>query len=249
MDYRKLGMEAMGAFSLVLVASMPRASGLEIGFVLAIMVYIGGNISGGHYNPAVSLAVYFRGKLSLADLFPYIIAQVAGGFLGALIGYLISHVAPVIEVAQNEPSIGRQWTFVHGAMIAEFLSTFLLAFVVLTVATTKKHAGNPYYGICIGGTVMVCAFAFGNFSGGAFNPAVGLSKSIVGMFNEPGAIMWFWIYIVFPMLGGYCAALAFNFFHPDEAEPMAKIPMPVKPAPAQAPLEQQPAVTVTPPQS
>jgi aquaporin Z len=247
MDYRKLGMEAMGTFFLVLVAST--GNPLAIGLVLAIMVYLGGNISGGHFNPAVSLAVYLRGKLPMKDLFPYVIAQVSGGLVGALIAYMISHDAPFIQVAGFEDTVGRKWSYIHGAIASEFVFTFLLAFVVLTVATTKKHAGNPYYGLCIGGTVLVAATAVGPISGGAFNPAVGLSKSIIGMFGKPAAIQWFWIYLIFPLLGGYCAALAFNFFHPDEAEPMPKIPMPVKPAPAQAPLEQQPPVAVTPPQS
>lgn len=247
MDMRKLGMEAFGAFILVLTASTG-GNPVAIGLSLAIMVYLGGNISGGHYNPAVSLAVCLRGKLAKADLIPYIIAQVIGGVAAALIAFLISHVAPHIEVAGFEDTIGRRYTYIHGAMLSEFIYTFLLAFTVLTVATTKKHANNQYYGLCIGGVVIVAATAVGSVSGGAFNPAVGLSKSIVGLFGgseKAAAIQWFWIYLVFPMLGGFCAALAFKFFHPDEIEPQSTQ---AKPAPAQAPLQQQPAANVTPPQ-
>ena len=223
MEMRKLGMEMLGTFFLVLTitTSVTYANpvpAIAIGLTLAIMVYIGGNISGAHYNPAVSLAVFLRGKLPARDLIPYWVAQIVGGIAAALIGYMITHTAPVIEVAGNQPSIGRQWGYIHGAIASEFLYTFLLALVVLTVATTKKHANNPYYGLCIGGTVMCAAFAVGPVSGGAFNPAVGLSLSIVGLFNEPAAFQWFWVYLVFPLLGGFCAAMASRFLHPDEVE-------------------------------
>jgi len=261
MDLRKLAMEAMGTFFLVLTitvattwaaaAGNAMAAGIlsilapiAIGLVLTVLVYVGGNISGAHYNPAVSVAIYLRGKMPMADLLPYIGAQCAGGLAGALIGWVISHTAPVIEVAGFRATAGGKWGFIHGAMLVEFLFTFLLAYVVLTVATTKKHANNPYYGFCIGGTVMVGAIAAGPISGGAFNPAVGLSLSIVGLFKEAAAIQWFWVYLVFPVLGGACAALAFRFFHPDEIEPAFATP--TKVAPAQEPLAQQPDANVTP---
>lgn len=244
MDMRKLGMEALGSFIFILTACIS-SDPVAIGLSLGLVVYLGGNISGGHYNPAVSFAVFLRGKLSKADLIPYIIAQLAGGLSAALIAFLISHEAPVIEVASGAGSIGRQWGYIHGAALSEFIGTFFLAYTVLTVATTKKHANNQYYGLAIGGTVIVAATALGKFSGGAFNPAIGLSKSIVGLFNKPAAIQWFWVYLIFPMLGGFCAALAFKFFHPDEIEGQSTK---AQPAPAQAPLEQQPAANVTPPQ-
>ncbi len=248
MDYRKLGMEALGAFVLVLTASTVGGplAGVAIGLSLGIMVYLGGNISGGHYNPAVSFAVFMRGKLAKGDLIPYIIAQCVGGLAAALIAFMITHDAPHIEVAGGAGSLARKWGFIHGAIASEFIFTFLLAFTVLTVATTKKHANNPYYGLCIGGVVIVAATAVGPISGGAFNPAVGLSKSIVGLFGgseKAAAFQWFWVYLVFPMLGGWVAAIAFKFFHPDEIDQPA-VPAAAPPAPAQAPLEQQPNVTV-----
>ncbi len=249
MDFRKLGMEALGAFVLVLTASTG-GNPFAIGLSLGIMVYLGGNISGGHYNPAVSLAVCLRGKLPKGDLIPYIIAQVSGGFAAALIAFLIMHTASHIEVAGGAGTLARQWGFIHGAALSEFIYTFLLAFTVLTVATTKKHANNQYYGLCIGGVVIVAATAVGNVSGGAFNPAVGLSKSLVGLISgegaKAGAIQWFWVYLVFPMLGGWVASIAFRFFHPDEMEAPVT-PANVAPAPAQASLEQQPPVNVKPP--
>lgn len=245
MDYRKLGMEAVGSFIFILTACTT-GDPLAIGLALGLMVYLGGNISGGHYNPAVSFAVFMRGKLSKADLIPYVIAQLSGGLAAALIAFMITHVAPAIEVAGFEPTLGRQWTYIHGAIAAEFIGTFFLAYAVLTVATTKKHANNQYYGLVIGGTVVVAATALGRYSGGAFNPAIGLSKSIVGLFGgseKAAAFQWFWVYLIFPILGGWVAAIAFKFFHPDEVDqPVA--PAPVAAAPAQAPLEQQPNVKV-----
>ena len=282
MDKRKLGMELLGTFFLVLTISTVSGglAPIAIGLALTIMVYIGGNISGAHYNPAVSLAIFLRGKMPVGDLVPYVVAQCIGGLAAALIGFMITHTAPVIQVAGGVTAVqvadaeqamheamknalgdlGKdmdkgaskgqsRWAYVHGAMAAEFLYTFMLALVVLTVATTKKHANNPYYGVCIGGTVMCAAFAVGGISGGAFNPAVGLSLSIVGLFGKASAFQWFWIYLIFPFLGAICAVMAFKFLHPDEIEgpkptlssaiAAAKASVPA-PAPAQPPTPPAP---------
>src|SRR5690606_1489954 len=135
----------------------------------------------------------------------------SAGLAAALIGFMITHREPVIEVGTGAgaASLGQQWGYVHGAMAAEFIGTFFLAFAVLTVATTKKHANNQYYGLVIGGTVIISATALGRVSGGAFHPAIGLSRSIVGLFEKPAAFQWFWIYLIFPALGGWVAAIAF----------------------------------------
>ena len=206
--------EAIGTFFLVLTVALcvtqgvPLAS-LAIGSVLMVMVYAGGHVSGAHYNPAVTFAVFLRGALPGKQVLPYWIAQFVGGigavFLAAHLTGKLLHVAPGADVT---------WL---PALAAEIAFTFALAYVVLNVATAKQTEGNSYFGLAIGFTVMVGAFAVGGISGGAFNPAVGLSPALVefahhGQFATSAA----WIYAVGPLAGGALAAVAFKALHPGE---------------------------------
>ncbi|MEO5509180.1 MAG: aquaporin [Longimicrobiales bacterium] len=205
MQLRKLVVEAIGTFFLVLTIGMtiidPGAGALAplaIGAVLIVMVYAGGHISGAHYNPAVTLAVFIRGKATKADVFGYWGAQIAGAALAAFIvngfkaGVLVA-TAPVNTVP---------------ALLAEFLFTFALAYVVLNVATTRGTEGNSYYGAAIGFTVMAGAFAVGPVSGAVFNPAVAVGVTIMGLF----AVSDIWVFLVANFLGAACAGLLFNVF-------------------------------------
>src|SRR5262249_25543077 len=134
---------------------------LAIGSALMVMIYAGGHISGGHYNPAVTLGVWLRGKCDTKDVVPYWIAQVAGGAVAAGLA-IYMHGG---QGKASDPDIPK-------AFLAEFLFTFALVWVVLNVATSKGTAGNSNYGLAIGFTVLTGAFAVGGISGGAFNPAV-----------------------------------------------------------------------------
>ncbi len=209
MDIRKLVVELIGTFFLVLTIGMTvinSPSGvippLAIGSALMVMVYAGGHISGGHYNPAVSLAVFIRGKMPAADLVPYWIAQVAGASLAAFVAIYCTgkHLKPL------SPDIAK-------SLLAEGLFTFALAYVVLNVATAKATAGNSNYGLAIGFTVLVGAFSVGGISGGAFNPAVAVGAAIMNLV-EPSAI---WIHIVADLAGGLVAGLLFKFLNPGDA--------------------------------
>jgi aquaporin Z len=174
---------------------------LAIGSSLMIKVYMGGHISGGHYNPAVSLAVWLRGKLTARDLISYWVAQLVGAILASIIVYLVlgKTFAPVPSV-----NAGR-------AMLVEFLFTFALALVVLNTMTLAKTDGNSYYGLAIGFTVMVGAVAVGGLSGGAFNPAVGVGPTLIHASLGNGSLLPLWIYIVGPLAGGAAAAGVFKF--------------------------------------
>ncbi len=207
----KYVMELIGTFFLVLTVGLTVIGGgsgvippLAIGSALMIMVFAGGHISGGHYNPAVSLGVWLRGKLSSKDLLPYWLFQLAGALLAALtVNYLRAGVAvsPI--------------TLVRGpALLAEFLFTFALVLVVISSATSKATAGNSFYGLAIGFTVMVGAFAVGNISGGAFNPAVALGIS----FLKISTWSQLWIYWLAEFLGGACAGFAFLWMSPADKE-------------------------------
>ena len=198
--------EAIGAFFLVLTITLSVITGqqmapLAIGGMLAVMVFMGGHISGGHYNPAVSLAAFLRGALSGSDLLPYMISQIIGATLGALIGNLITGGSVPISPATDTPLLS--------AILVEFLFTFALALTVLNVATAQGTKGNSFYGLAIGFTVMCGAFAGGGISGGAFNPAVGIALSLGALFNGTGG-GWMLLYILVPLVGGALAALVFK---------------------------------------
>ena len=200
---RKLIVEAIGTFFLVLtigqVVIEPGAGAmapLAIGSVLMVMIYAGGHISGGHFNPAVTLGVFLRGRATAAELGGYWAAQIAGGIIAALVtGYL----KPDAVVVAADPAIGP-------AFVAEFLFTFALVYVVLNVATARGTEGNSYFGLAIGFTVLVGAYSVGSISGGAFNPAVAVGITILGL-SAPGFI---WVFVVANLLGGAAAGLLFN---------------------------------------
>lgn len=202
--------EFIGTFFLVLTVGMtviePNSAGalapLAIGSVLAVMVFAGGHISGGHYNPAVSLAVFLRGKLSSRDLVVYWVAQIIAGIIAAY---------TVIYLKGNAAQTPIQLIPLK-ALLAEFLFTFALCYVVLNVATAPQTAGNSYFGWAIGFTVLVGAYAVGVISGGAFNPSVALGISILNLSSWSNL----WIYIVGNLLGATAAALVFKAAHPEK---------------------------------
>jgi aquaporin Z len=207
---RKYFVEFIGTFFLVFTVGMTvigcEANNflppLAIGSALMIMVYAGGHVSGGHYNPAVTLAVWLRGRCATADVLPYWIAQILAAFAaGALTLFL-----------KGNPAVMPAEIKIVPALIAEFAGTFALAYVVLNVATAKATAGNSNYGLAIGFTVMVMAFALGGVSGGAFNPAV--ATGITFMHLEKTAN--FWVYLAGDLAGGALAALAFKLVNPED---------------------------------
>jgi aquaporin Z len=203
--------ELIGTFFLVLTIGMTvikTPSGvippLAIGTALMVMVYAGGHISGAHYNPAVTLAVWMRGKCSTADVPGYIIAQLVGAVAAALLALYLKGLP---DVTAGTPDVLR-W------LIAEFAFTFALAYVVLNVATAKETDGNSYFGLAIGFTVMVGAFAVGPVSGGAFNPAVAVALITMGLL----APLNIWIFLIANFAGGALAAIVFRLLHPDSLQ-------------------------------
>jgi aquaporin Z len=201
--------EAIGTFFLVLVIGctvIGRGPGVippqAIGAILMVMIYAGGHVSGAHYNPAVTLGVWMRGKLPSSDVAPYWIAQIVGALVAAFATrFLVGQPVDAAFVPQIGPGL-----------VAEFLFTFALVYVVLNVATAKATSGNPFYGLAIGMTVMAGAFAVGHVSGGAFNPAVAIGASTMGLI-APTSI---WIHIVAELAAGAAAAFAFKTLNPDD---------------------------------
>ena len=205
---RKLVVEFVGMFLFMFTVGMATNTAgagalapLAIGSALMVMVFAGGHVSGGHFNPAVSTAVFLRGRMPSTELAPYVVTQcVAAVIAGLLVRYVGGS-----EAHTPVSSAGKM-------LIAEFMFTFALVWVVLHVATARGTDGNSFYGLAIGFTVLAGAFAVGGISGGAFNPAIALGAMVTGLF-EWGNI---WIYLLADLLGAAAAAYTFLYVLPAE---------------------------------
>jgi aquaporin Z len=217
---RKYLTEFIGTFFLVFticisVQTKAALAPLAIGLVLAAMVFAGGHVSGAHYNPAVTLAVYLRGKLPASDIAPYMGAQILGAVAAASISRVLLSGLPAVAAFHVS---GRALV---AALTVEVLVTFALAYVVLSVATSKDHPNNSFYGLAIGFTVLAGAVTVGGISGGVFNPAVAIGVSVAGM------VSWsmIWVYLTANLAGGALAAVAFRYLNPaDLATPTEAAP-------------------------
>ncbi|HEX6559075.1 MAG TPA: aquaporin [Longimicrobiales bacterium] len=213
---RKLVVEAIGTFFLVLTvglvataASPPLLGPVAIGSMLMVMVYAGGHISGGHYNPAVTLGVFMRGRATAAELVAYWITQLVAGAIAGFVATQFAEVAAQPGLIDMAP-----------AAVIEFVFTFALVYVVLNTATTKGTEGNSYFGLAIGFTVVIGAIAGGPISGGAFNPAVGLGLKITGLATFGTLLM----YLVVNLAAGLVAGLVFRVLDLGNDKPTTATP-------------------------
>lgn len=194
---------------------------LVIGFSLAALIYMGGHISGAHYNPAVSLGMLINGNINFGKFIAYSLAQIAGAFLGAATSYLtLSNIHGVDKVsfavaASPEASL-------TAIFLVEAVFTFMLMLVIMNVAIAPKTKGNSFYGSAIGLTVVVAIYVAGGISGGAFNPAVAAGSILwdVLMANGSGGgeLSNILIYLVAPCTGALIAALFFAWQNSEEVE-------------------------------
>ena len=195
---------------------------LAVALMLVAMVFMGGHISGAHYNPAVTIGVFCSGreKMKVMEAIIYIIVQVAAGIVSAFINWGLAY--DVVSFPHTDSGIAVYYApqiIPNGnyfqALTAEFIGTFALVTVVLAVGTSKKVEGNSFFGLAIGFTVGALAFAFGPISGGVFNPAVGTGPLIVdaisvGSFSQLQAI---WVYWLAPITGGILASIFYRVTH------------------------------------
>lgn len=198
----KLATEFVGAFIFMTVIALSGAAGplapLAIGSGLMVMVYMGGHISGAHYNPAVSFGLYLRRRIGAGEMAMYWAAQLLGGVLAFTVGYLISGHAPGIQPGPGVRTVS--------ALAVEALFTAGLVLVVLNVAATRATEGNSYYGLAIGFTIVAAASVGGPISGGAFNPAVGFGATLAAALFHGGSWGSLWLYVVGPLGGAAVAA-------------------------------------------
>jgi aquaporin Z len=177
---------------------------LAIGFVLMVMVFATGHISGAHLNPAVSVGVWLRGAINLTGAIVYIVAQLVAAALAAALSF-------AVWPAGKEP----MKIDVGPAFLVEALWTLVLVYVVLNVATSKDHPNNSFYGLAIGSTVFVGAVAVGAVSGGGFNPAIALGLAVTGHFAWGS----YWLYFIAPIVGAVIAALIFRVLNTHDKLP------------------------------
>lgn len=175
---------------------------IAIGLVYMAMIYSGGHVSGGHFNPAVTLGSFVRGRCEARDVGPYIISQVLAAFVGGVAGsILVERSSTVSQNLVTGPTI-----------LAEFLFTFALVYVVLNTTTAKANAGNSFYGLAIGGTLMAGVITVGEISIGSFNPAISVMLGITG------ALSWVdsWMHFLPQLLAAVCAAYTFKAICPED---------------------------------
>ena len=197
---RKLVVEGIGTFFLTLTVALVilggSASPIPVGAVLIAMVYMGGHVSGAHYNPAVTLGVFLRGRATATELLGYFVVQISAGALAALAARQLAPEAEGLAFAVT----------VLPALLAEFLFTFALVFVVLNVATARGNEGNSYFGAAIGLTVLSAAYTIGPVSGAALNPAVAVLLVLLDLLTPRSM----WVLLIGELLGGVLAAVVFS---------------------------------------
>jgi aquaporin Z len=207
---RKYATEFIGAFFLTFAVGMAALTGsvfvpLAAGATLMVMIYAGGHISGGHYNPAVTMAALVRRRIDIGDAVAYWIVQVAGGIAAGALARALVNPATVKTLTLSGHTEAA-------AAVVEVLITFALCYVVLNVATSKDQKNNGFFGLAIGFTVAAGAFAVGGISGGVFNPAVALGGATAGLF----AWSTIWVYILVELGAGIAAGLAFLALNPGD---------------------------------
>ncbi len=198
--------EFIGAFVLVVVFGLtlvPPGVGpfapLAIGLILAAMVYAGGPVSGGHFNPALTLGAWLRGRCAGRMVLPYVGAQVVGA---ALAGILVNYLRAGGVAATTTPVVHD----LVKAGVVELIFTFTLVYVYLAVTLSSRGVDRGFSGLAVGAAVLGGMYAGLPLSGGAFNPAVAVGMSLMGL----GSLSLLWMYVLAELAGGALAAIVFK---------------------------------------
>merc|ERR1719428_1384972 len=172
--------------------------------MLMAMIFALGTVSGAHFNPAVTMAIFLsgRGVMIFSHAMMYMLAQLLGGLAAAAVYAVVCGSTFTLEPV----GMYSQTT----VCVVEALYTMALCYVVLNVATTKRQDGNQYFGLAIGFTVVAAAIAIGGVSGCSLNPAVSFGVIGSGALKLGWAsFKWFPLYFFVPFLG---SLLAFGCF-------------------------------------
>ena len=247
----KLLCEFLGTTAIVFIYGVAGSAGytgdfaITIGTAVAAITYAGGHLTGGLYNPAITIATAIRGKIDFGLCCAYIAIQFCAGLLGALSSMCLKYTEATGFIGR--PVVGEDVSD-GSAMLAEIVVAFALCHTFLHVATTTTQANNSYYGAAMGLTVLSGTISVGSVSGACFNPAVAMltlvhkwqiwAQADFASFEsiETGADK-VWIHTVGPVVGGIFAGLLFLVSHPRELDGRPAIcPASVKPREAAAPM-------------
>ncbi len=202
-------MEFTGTMFWVLVLGFS-GNPLAVGIIIVALIYVGENISGAHYNPAVTLAAWFRGKIESKYVWGYWVSQFLGAFAAAFIYYIIQE-----KSFYPSPAEGVElWK----CMLLELLFTFVICMAALAFMSKRTSQKNYAYGIAIGSAVAAGIFSVGPITGGVFNPAVYLGPMLMDSFTGGSSIQFILLYLVGPFGGGALAALVYGLINQEEAE-------------------------------
>ena len=200
--------------------SEPALSTLGCSAIGGVMIYIFGRVSGAHFNPAISLALFIRQKLSAMEFGLYVAAQIVGSFIACLLFVLVRR-GKFNMFAGNEIQIGildpddrskDGWSYV-GALIMEIILTFILIMFILASCERDNYLG-PSLGLAFSLTLLACSVIGGGVSGCSMNPARSLAPAFMQLFNgeNKNPIKQIWIYLVGPFLGAIIAAFVWPIF-------------------------------------
>jgi len=205
---KKLTAECLGTFALVfagtgaIVVNDVTSGGIAqagiaitFGLVVMAMIYAVGDISGAHFNPAVTSAFWFSGRLSGRQVFPYILAQCLGAFMASGVLHFLFPTHPTLGTTSPAGTDSQSF-------VLELILTFLLMFVILNVSTGAKEKGITA-GIAIGAVIALEAMFAGKICGASMNPARSLAPAIVS-----GHLDHLWIYLTAPVAGAWLAVFA-----------------------------------------
>lgn len=203
MHMQKYLMELVGTMFLTMAITLT-GNPIAIGFMLAAMIIVGGHVSGGHFNPAVSLALFLRNRLSLHDTMLYVVMQTAGALVAIMFFNAITNTVFVPDIAAELPL----WISIF--MEAALTFVFCWVIVTLVVRTVDRQSAHYHMPVLVGFTLMTIAFV-----GGLFNPAVGLAAFISniiknGTFVEMNHLL---IYVIAPLVGSVVAAYGYQYFN------------------------------------
>jgi aquaporin Z len=201
--------ELVGTFFLVFtvcinVVQKTSLAPLSIGAIVMCMIFATGGVSGGHYNPCVSVAVHLSHphKFPMSKCLKYIAIQCASGLISALLNWWIMGDTLSLSPGHNRSALD--------AMSVEIFYSTALCLVVLNVATTKQDANNQYFGLAIGFTIVSSAFGIGPVSGCAINPAVSFGVMIAHLFNTGTGMNFFLVYFGTSFIGSFIGAGLFR---------------------------------------
>lgn len=190
--------EAIGTFFLTVVIALT-GDPIAIGAILIAMLYMGGAISGSHFNPAVTIALMIRGAISRGESVKYIASQVMGAAAAGLVYTQLTHSIFFPSASSTATSLN--------IMIVEIIFTFALATTVIRVAASEKTKNNHYFGLAIGLVIMAAAAAGGPISGGVYNPAVALGPALLRVQTISEIMPHLILYLVGPTIGGILAGM------------------------------------------